>query len=258
MIINAVNHFDENKYDPSTVIGEFSGRDSVAAIMKALQRDDINFILPIATFSGTEYGDYDVIYENYLKLKEVIEKEYGSTKTLYPLIEYNREDLWSLVNGRYITELVDKFNFYNPCIGCHLYFHLTKIPFAKNLSKKIISGERESHAGKIKVNQLHVSLEFYKETLSELGYELLMPIQYVTDNKEIENLIKWDWEEGKDHPKCVLSGNYRDSSGKAKFDEDDMKAYFENYLGPVGSLIGKHLLDELDSETLVKEIKDII
>ena len=244
MIKNAVHHFDMDKYDSSTVIGEFSGRDSVAAIMKAFESDDINYILPIATFAGTEYGDYDVIYENYTKLQEVIKKEYGNKKTLYKLIEYNREDVWAIMNGRYTTEIIDRFKFYNPCIGCHLYFHLTKLPFANKLSKRIISGERESHDGKIKVNQLHVSLEVYKHILKELGFELLMPLQYTEEGKDVEELLKWDWAEGGEHPKCVLSGNYRDLSNKAKYDETYMKSYFEKYLSPLGNIIGKYFLED--------------
>ena len=127
MIDNAITNFDKLNYDSSTVIGEFSGRDSVAAIIKAFKREDINFILPIATFAGTEYGNYNSIYENYLQLKKRISDLYGNTKTLYPLLEYNREDIWSIINGRTMTILSNKYGFYSHCIGCHMYFHLTTI-----------------------------------------------------------------------------------------------------------------------------------
>lgn len=46
---------------PDTVIGEFAGRDSVAAILKALEDDSITNILPIATFAPTEYGDFEIL-----------------------------------------------------------------------------------------------------------------------------------------------------------------------------------------------------
>jgi len=53
MIKNALHVFDETKYHPSTVVGEFSGRDSVAAIMKAFESEDIKYILPVASFAGS-------------------------------------------------------------------------------------------------------------------------------------------------------------------------------------------------------------
>ena len=158
-------------YHKETVIGEFSGRDSVAAILKAYE-DGVDYILPIATFAGTEYGNFETIIDNYNKLKKRVESLYGDQKKLYALLEYNDEKLWHLLNGRFASVLQSKFNFYNPCIGCHLYFHVTKLKYAKGLSGRIISGERESHDGRIKVNQLHETLEAYKSVLNSLGYEL--------------------------------------------------------------------------------------
>ncbi|MCF8037391.1 MAG: hypothetical protein K9K62_11005, partial [Desulfobacteraceae bacterium] len=43
---------------------------------------------------------------------------------------------------------------YTPCTGCHLYLHAVRIPLARMLGNvPIIGGERESHSGKVKVNQ---------------------------------------------------------------------------------------------------------
>ncbi len=258
MIEKALKDFHVNDYHKSTVIGELSGRDSVAAIMKAFEDEDIKYILPVATSSGTEYGDYDVIYENFKKMKAEVKKRYGDKKIVYPLIEYNREDIFALINGRYITELIKKFEFYSPCIGCHLYFHLTKIPFANNLSKRIISGERESHDGKVKVNQLHETLEEYKKILGDAGFDLLMPLQNIKDGSEIEKLIGFKWDEGKEHPKCVLSGNYRDISGKAVYSSDLIKKLFKGYLVPVAHEISKYFKEEITLETVKEKVEKII
>jgi len=251
------NTFDSNNYHKNTVIGEFSGRDSVAAILKAYE-DGIDYILPVATFAGTEYGNFDSITDNYVKLKERVDNLYGDKKTLYPLIEHNDEKLWHLLNGRFSTLLHSKYNFYSPCIGCHLYFHLTKLKFAKDLSKVIISGERESHDGRIKVNQLHETLETYKSVIKNHGYELMMPLQTVTDGDEVENLIGWDWQEGQDHPKCVLSGNYRDVDGKAVYDLESLNRFLDFYIKMVGHYGGQYVLGQLDFETLTQIIKDKI
>lgn len=255
MITKAIKTFNASDYDPSTVIGEFSGRDSVAAIMKVLEDPEIKYILPIATFAGTEYGDFDELYENYEKMLGIVQSRFGDEKTIYPLLEYSNSDIWSLMNGRLVALNTDKFGYMTPCIGCHLYFHLTKLPFALALSGRIISGERASHDGRIKVNQLDVCLDSYQKVIQECGGTLLMPIRHTSEGDKVEALIGWDWEEGKDHPKCVLSGNYRDANGKAIFDLEKLEKYLEEGLVPLGILIGKHLHSaDVDMDALKREV----
>lgn len=259
MIEKSIKVFKPEDYDAGTVIGEFSGRDSVAAIVKAFESDDINYILPVATFAGTEYGNYDVIYENYKQLQKRVKRLYGDKKTLYPLVEYSREDVWAIMNGRVSNMLRDKYGFYSHCIGCHLYFHLTKLHFAKALSKRIISGERASHDGRIKVNQLDTSLDLYIRVLKKLGFELIMPLRSVSNGDVIQSLIGWDWQEGAQHPPCVLSGNYRDASGKAVYDKTGYEDLVRTYLEPAGLSVGQYILDEMqDLDRLKKEVLGLI
>lgn len=243
MIEKAVKKFVKKDYDATTVIGEFSGRDSVAAIMKAFEDESINYVLPIATFAGTEYGDFNALYQNYEKLIKIVKKRYGNKKTVYPLMEYSNMDVWALMNGRQMQMNSNEFGFITPCIGCHLYFHLTKLPLALALSGKIISGERESHDGRIKINQLGQCLDSYQNVIKACGGDLIMPVRNLNNGEEVEKLIGWDWEEGKDHPKCLLSGNYGDANGKAVVN-DSLDRFLKEKLEPLGIKIGKFLTKE--------------
>ena len=259
MIQKALKEFIPSNYDKSTVIGEFSGRDSVAAILKAFEDDSVKYILPIATFAGTEYGNFDIIYDNYMHLRYRVEELYGDRKVLYPLIEFSREDIWGIMNGRISGALTEKFGFYSPCIGCHLYFHLTKLEYAKALSGIILSGERESHDGRIKVNQLGETLDTYIRVIDAFGCELRMPLRHMDDGSEVERLIGWEWKEGLAHPECVLSGNYRNAQGKAVYSEDGLIRLLTEYLEPVGKIVGKYLLDgENDMDKLKKEVLTLL
>lgn len=259
MIQKAIHEFNQDNYNKKTIIGEFSGRDSVAAILKALENDEVNYILPVATFAGSEYGDYNEIYENYLKLNERVKEIYGYGKVIYPLLEYNREDLWHLMNGRVMAKINQQYDFISPCIACHLYFHLTKLKFAKALSGKIITGERESHDGKIKVNQHRLALDAYQEVINHFDVDLISPLRHVKDGSTIEQLIGFQWQEGKNHPQCVLSGNYRDTNGQAMFNEDLLETYLDNYLKKVGLLVGNYILnDQLTKEQLKDEVLKLI
>lgn len=257
IMIDQAKKFDEAIFHKDTVIGEFSGRDSVAAILKAFEREDVNYILPVASFAATEYGDFNILYDNYEKTLAYVNDHFKGKKVLYPLYEYNRPDLWHLLNGRNMAILAEKYGFTSPCIGCHLYFHLTKIPFAQYFSKRIISGERDSHDGKLKVNQLNISLETYKAVLKDLGFELLMPLQHESSGQAVQDLIGWDWAEGADHPKCVLSGNYRDIHNKAIYKEDQLNLYLDNFLKPSGRLIGQYLIGNLSLEEVKDRMKSL-
>ncbi len=243
-----------------TVIGEFSGRDSVAAIIKAFEDNSIRHILPVASFAGTEYGDPGTLTENHTKLMERIKTFYGNDKKLYPLIFYSNPDLWSVINGRFTSLIIERFGFYTPCIGCHAYFHILRVPMALQLGKKIISGERESHDQKIKVNQLPLCLSFYKGILAEFEVELLFPLRGIQNGNEIENLIGWDWQEGKNHPECSYSGNYRNLEGKAVYEEEKINRFLEEFLGPVLKKVTQLYIDnqEIPRAELIKEVENIL
>jgi len=235
------------------VIGEFSGRDSVAAIIKEMKENPGTKILPIASFATTEYGDPSSLVENHKNLRDLMGKD-----EICDLIYYSSPEIWRILNGRYISLLVEKYGFYNPCIGCHMYFHLLKIPFAIKFSKKVISGEREFHGKRIKVNQMGICLDAYIDVMKKFGIDLIMPIRYLKDNEEIEELIPWEWKEGKNHPECSLSGNYRNIEGKAIYDEEKIKNYIEGFLYPVSVLIGGYLTGDLSFEDLNKKVEDIL
>ncbi len=229
-----------------TVIGEFAGRDSVAAILKAMEDDSINNILPVTSFAPTEYGNFEILESNYEKMIERTNKQYGKKKTIYPLIYYNNFHLWSVINGRFVDTLIKEYNFYTPCIGCHAYFHLLRLPIALKLSKRIIAGERESHDGRIKINQIAESLDGYVKIIKALGVELLMPIRYIEDGDEIERIIGWNWKEGKDHQTCAYSKNYVGPEGQVTYNKDRVKKYIDQYLYPVCLTLGQLLIQEVE------------
>lgn len=227
-----------------TVIGEYAGRDSVAAILKALEDDSINNILPIASFSPTEYGDFEILESNYDQMVKRIKELYGDKKTIYPLIYYSEFDLWSVLNGRFVDYIIKKFGSYSPCMGCHAYLHVLRVPIALKLSKRIISGERESHDGRVKINQTEESLDAYQRIVKDLGAELIMPIRNMEDGNEVEKLIGWEWKEGKKHQTCAFSGNYKCVDGSVNYDKEKLQEFLDEYLYPVCLALGKLLIEE--------------
>ena len=232
-----------NGLPKETVIGEFAGRDSVAAMMEALKRPDVNHILPVVTFAPTEYGSEKELEANHANMVDQVRERYGDEKNIYPLIYYSALPLWRMLNGRYVMALQEAFGFYTPCIGCHVYFHLARIPLAAKLGKKMIAGERENHDGKIKVNQVDLCLDSYQRILKALGMDLLLPIRSLGSGEAVEKLIGWNWAAEEEQPACLFSGNYRDSKGEAIYDLEKMKRFLTEFLEPLSIHLGKHYLE---------------
>lgn len=213
------------------VIGEFSGRDSAAAIIKAMENDDINVVLPIVAFTGTDYGEVDIFYKNWELLNKRINKLYKN-KTLLPLHFMFEPKLWNAINGRFVVKILKKYNYYTPCIGCHSYLRIIRIPLAKQLGEKIISGERIHHNKDFKIDQFTDVLETYHKLCDNFGVELLLSVKDIREGDRIKEIIGYKWEQGKNQFSCVFSGNYRDKDGKVIFDKENILNILNEFIYP--------------------------
>ena len=235
-------------------IGEVAGRDSAAAIIEAASRDLVGAILPSVIYTGTEYGDWSTISEN-IELIGRIVKEHK--KPFFEPVLLGDAGLWWALNGRFLSALIDKFGFYTPCIGCHLYMHLVRVPLAKELDcRKIISGERTRHDQRIKINQSDIALDAYKEVLAHAGIELVLPVREISDGAEIDRLVGGGWAEGQKQLQCVLGGNYKLPDDNVAYDEDKAKRFLDEFIVPVGKKIVMAWAtgDEVDYVEVVRSV----
>jgi len=197
----------------------------------------IEVIVPTIAYTGTEYGDWDVLERNLRVLEtRLAEQRVRTTCAVF----LGSPPLWAALNGQPMRMLAERFGFCTPCIGCHLYLHLLRVPLARMLKiKKVIAGERESHDGRVKVNQAGAALEAYRLVLAEAGVELMLPIRETAAGAEVERLVGAGWAEGGRQLECVLSGNYADESGETGFDEKAVAAFLAEFLVPAGRRVLK-------------------
>jgi len=236
----SADHIDTLKATQDLAIAEIAGRDSFAAILKAVKEEPIRAILPTITYTGTEYGNWRIPFEKLAHLKKRLDKL--GIETLNPVV-LGDPAAWNLICGRPITNLIRAYSFYSPCLGCHLYLHSIRIPLVKMLnSRMIIAGERERHDGKVKINQLSVALEAYSRYLDAFGVRLVLPLRYVDSGKEIEAILEQPWMEGDEQLKCVLSKNYLDDQGEVSYDEKMIKRFFDEFAIPAASSWLKKLI----------------
>ncbi len=212
-------------------IGEFSGKDSAAAIIEAFKEVDV--ILPVVAFTGTDYGDKNIFYKNWELINKRVKNLYNDDKILLPLHYMFEPKLWNALNGRFVSLIIKKFGFYTPCIGCHAYLRILRIPLSKQLGRIIIGGERVYHNGDFKIDQIEMVLKVYEKICKDFNVELKLPIKYVKENKKIKEIIGEDWKQGKRQFSCVFSGNYRDKEGKVIFEEEKVRKFLDEFIYPV-------------------------
>ncbi|WP_048059157.1 S66 peptidase family protein [Methanococcus vannielii] len=229
---NALKIIKEYGINPKKIaIGEFAGRDSAAAIIKAFENPEIDAILPILAFTGTDYGEREIYYKNWNLINERIGELYEK-KYLLPLHFIFEPKLWNALNGRFVAAIIKKYGYYSPCIGCHAYLRVIRIPIAKHFGNKIITGERILHDNDFKIDQLKETLEIYHEICEKFGVELLFPVKNIEKGVEIKEIIGKNWEQGKNQYSCMFSGNYRDSDGKVIFEKEKILEILTKFIYP--------------------------
>lgn len=217
----------------SPAVVEIAGRDSVAAAIRAVNELPIDAVLPTIVYTGTEFGDWEVPFEKVNLLKKLLADKEPDVAVYEPVV-LGAPRLWRALNGRYVSALFERYGFYTPCVGCHVYVHAIRVPLAKATGCRfVIAGERESHDGRIKINQISDALDAYVDLLARFDVELLLPLRHVASGTEVEELVGGTWNEGAGQLVCVLSGNYRKSTGDVTYDVTAVKRFLDEFAIPV-------------------------
>jgi hypothetical protein len=218
---------------PGLAIVEIAGRDSVAAAVRAVEEQGFTDLLPTYVYTGTEYGPWSAVMEAVRRLSRRLPK----VRT-HSLLVFGSPRFWHALNGRFVGELISRFGFYTPCVGCHVYLHSIRIPLSLILGKPpIISGERELHDGSIKLNQISEALTVYQKIAGEFGIELLFPLRNIAEGNQIKDILGLDWEENREQLGCVLSGNYRRMNGSPVLTSQQVQRYLDEFASPASKRI---------------------
>jgi len=114
-----------------------------------------------------------------------------------------------------------------------LYLHAARIPLAAKLGNiPIISGERESHSGMVKINQTAEALDFYLAFAGQFSISLLFPLRHISSGDDIERILQMPWKRGKEQVGCALSGNYRLLDDAIPISSSGLHDFFQDFAGP--------------------------
>lgn len=217
---------------PSLAIGAVAGRDSIAAIVAAVRDEGLSAVLPTSVATGTEYGDTSAALTSVGILRDILAEE---CEVLDP-IRIGSPTLWAALNGRYAAEIAARWGVSSACLACHLYVHLARVPLSWALGGvPVVTGERETHDGRIKLSQTTASIDAETRVLAYAGVELLTPLREAT-GEEVGALVP-GWQEEERQLSCVHSGNYKRLDGSVPFDTDGYRRYLSEFFEPAGRAV---------------------
>jgi len=222
----------------SVAVAAIAGRDSIAAIIEALGTErDISVIVPTSVGTGTEFGDLETVHEATEFLRDRIAALFpGRPLELLTETRFGSEKLWAALNARFAAEIQRRFGMDSPCLACHLYVHLARVPLALALDSTVmISGERDTHDGRIKLSQTADSIDAETRVLKRAGITLLNPLRTLSGT-HIETLTP-GWPEGARQLECVHSGNFKLADGTVAYDRADHLRYMEEFFEPAGNVV---------------------
>ncbi len=249
-----------DKFDNSddTYIAEIAGKDSIAAVLEATQKFNINNLLGIGIFHRMLYGNWKEPIENFDFIKK--NKEILGIKNTY-FIYLDIKTLFDQLIMRNMAIVQKYFQYWSPCPPCHLLFHMIRIPIAKNYKiTNFITGERKAHDEKIKINQTSKILSLYKDILEKEGINLIQPLKDISNDQEILNKLGSNWNAPESF-KCSCSSNYYDEDGIIPFEYENIKDSIEKFYYPLFSIILHQIIlikDIPKKEWIEQHIKKII
>ncbi len=229
----SARHCYTRRMTESLLIAEIAGRDSVAAAVAAVRERGFTSVLPTIAFTGTETGDFDAPRRAVETLRTLLADE---ALVVEPLTVTNTE-LWRAMNACCEMDLQSRYGVASPCLACHLYLHLLRVPVSwDNDNAPVCSGERDTHDGRIKLSQTTAGIDAATRVLAYAGVELVEPVRAMSGT-EVAALAGEGWAQGGKQLGCAYSGNYVGPDGTVRYDEDGYARYLAEFFEPVGLAI---------------------
>ncbi|MCP4762759.1 MAG: hypothetical protein GY870_13350 [archaeon] len=224
----------------NSYIAEIAGKDSIAAIIQAIEDQKIESVIGIGIYHRGFYGNIDEPVENYSLFQNFLVTDHLIS---YPIIYLNISDLFERLIIKNSAIIQKYFKYFNPCPACHLLFHMMRIPVAQHYNiRYIITGERIYHGNIQKLNQHGEILSKYKKYLEKHQINLIQPLLDIQKDEEIYQLLGKQWNPNILPCKCMFSKNYYDEDGEIPFDLKNIISSLENFYFPLFSSVVKYII----------------
>jgi len=228
-----INYPTVARSDHIRFLADISGRDSIASVVKIIEGYPESIVIPSIIELGCEYGDKSQYGEVYQSLKGILN---GERVRIEQGIVCSGNELWEAIAGKEKQKGAEGFGFLSPCISCHLVLHIIRIKIARQLGiENVISGEKELHDGREKINQLSFVLDFYNMIYDAMGVVHHLPVRQISSTGSINDIIR---KYGMKYVqlRCMFEGNYyKKGTNELAISKDAIREY-----------VNKHLIETLD------------
>ena len=208
---------------PLLAIGEVSGMHNIEGIIHALSIKRPDAFLPTISYTGTEYGSWDVINKALKSMRKIIEKElriYFAEPVLL-----GSPDFWWALNGYYANFIRNRFGFFSYCYGCRLYSFALRVPLSRIINADILIpadfGTQDSFD---KIYNSTAAISYYQTLISGFGLDLA----YSTIREKVPEDI--DYDDGS-KMQCIIEDNNLETDASNR-EPSGLSAFFENYALP--------------------------
>jgi hypothetical protein len=246
------NALHELRGSGAPAVGAIAGRDSVAAIVQAVETHGFDVVQPTIVLTGTERGDLD----DPLRAVAVAKDRLAGSATVLDPIWLSSPRLWKALNESCSARLSTRYYSWCACSACHLYVNLCRLPLSWMLgSVPIISGDRDAHDGRVKPSQTPEIIDALIAVFAHAGVTLLEPIRSATTER-IEGLVGATWPEGGGQLTCDLGDTPQARQAKACYDSAEQRRLAEEYVIPAGTAVADawRIETEPDYEQIVAEV----
>jgi hypothetical protein len=222
-------------------------------LIAAVRTHAFDVVVPTVVLTGTERGDARAP----LKALEIARTALAEKTTITEPVWLTLPTLFSALNVRYAETLSGRYASWCECSACHMYVNLCRLPLSRMLGGvPIISGDRDSHDGRIKPSQTPEVIDAMIEVFAHAGVSLLEPLREATGAQIEELLGGARWAEGKAQLVCELSGGPSASRASTKYTAEEQRRLAAEYLIPAGAAIADAWLrePEPDYEAIVRDV----
>lgn len=213
-------------------IAEIAGRDSIAAAVTAVREHGFEALLPTVGFTGTETGDITAPERAVEALRRILGRD---CEVLAPVL-LGDSTLWTAMNARFGRVLTERFGMWSPCLACHLYLHLLRVPVSwAHGNAPVIAGERDTHDGRLKLSQLAEGIDASVRVMRYADIDLMQPVRHASD-ADVAHVFDGRFDLGPQLD-CALAGNYLGLDGSVSYEPTAYSRYVREYLEPVGRAV---------------------
>ena len=242
-----LNKIDELKKIPRLVIGEVAGVDSMVVLYESLKHIKVDAVMLMSAYTGTGYGERKSLWKNLQALKRAIEKTHNVYCT-EPVV-VGAPEFWGALNGRFIQELLARFKFYCPCLGCRLYLYALKVPLCRELNiNTVVSGSITRNGSRYPLHETNTVIYYCANLLSSFGIKLVYNIIDKDTGAEVKNAVSSKTTDDQDdcYP-CIFRKNYQLLNGMWK-EPSNLNQLFERFLIPAAAKVISRVLSGRDFE----------